>query len=111
MLPGINKKQMEMAMKKLGMKQEEINAEQVIIKTNNKEIIISNPQVSKINMMGQETFQITGAVSEHNLERFNKDDILTVMEATNANEQEAKKALEKEGDIAAAILSLKHKKT
>ncbi len=111
MLPGINKKQMEMAMKKLGMRQEEIDAEQVIIKTNDKEIIISNPQVSKINMMGQETFQIAGQITERQLEKFTKEDILTVMEQAKVSEIAAKKALEQEGDIAAAILHLKHNKT
>ena len=53
MIPGINPKQMEKAMKQLGMKQEAIEAEEVVIRCNDKEIVIRNPDVSKINMMGK----------------------------------------------------------
>ena len=55
MIPGMNPRDMQRAMKRLGIKQEEIDAREVIIRTSDKEIIIQNPQVSKVNMMGQET--------------------------------------------------------
>ncbi|MCK4335848.1 MAG: nascent polypeptide-associated complex protein, partial [Candidatus Aenigmarchaeota archaeon] len=60
----INPKQMERMMKQMGMQMSQIDAEEVIIKTPDKEIVISNPQVSKVKAMGQETFQITGEISE-----------------------------------------------
>ncbi len=52
----INPKQLEKAMKQMGVKSEEIPADEVIIKSQDKEIVISNPQVQKVNMMGQESF-------------------------------------------------------
>ena len=107
MFPKINPKQMQGMMKKLGMKQEEIEAEEVIIKCKDKQLRFINPEVSKINAMGQETFQIIGDYEEEDIELFNEDDIKTVMEQTGCSEEEAKSALEKEGDLAKAILKLK----
>ncbi len=103
----INPKQIEQAMKKMGIKQEEISADEVIIKTQDKEIVISNPQVMRVNMMGQESFQITGEVSERSAERFSREDIKLIMDQTGSTEEQAKTALEETGDIASAILKLK----
>lgn len=106
MIPGMNPKQMQKAMRRLGIKQEEITAKEVIIKCPDKNIIISNPQVTKVNMAGQETFQIIGDISESS--GISEDDIKTVIEQTNCTEEQAKNALEEnKGDLAAAILSLK----
>ncbi len=106
MFPGMNPREMEKAMKKLGIKQEEIDATEVIIRTSSEEMIIENPQVTKVNMMGQETFQIVGEVRIRAKELFSKEDIKTVMEQTGCSEKAAKQALEEEGDLAAAILKL-----
>jgi nascent polypeptide-associated complex subunit alpha len=106
MFPNVNPKQLEKAMKKLGVKQEDIEASEVLIKTKDKDIVIRNPNVIKVNMMGQETFQITGDIEEQEKELFNEEDIKTVMEQTNCSKEEAIEALEKEKDLAAAILSL-----
>src|SRR3989344_7292524 len=107
MIPGINPKMMKQAMKKLGMKQEEIDAEEVVIKCKDKQIRFVNPEVSKINAMGQETFQIIGDYNEEEIEGFNEDDIKTVVEQTGCTHDEAKSALEEEGDLAKAIMKLK----
>jgi|SRR3989344_663338 len=105
MLPGMNPKDMAKAMKMLGIKQENIEANRVIIETNNKNIIILNPEVVKIDMKGQESFQITGEVSEE--DSISEEDIKTVAGQANVSESEAKKALEKtKGDLAEAILKL-----
>src|SRR3989338_385423 len=109
MFPGINPKMMKQAMKKMGIKQREIDAEEVIIRTKDKEIIIRNPEVSKVNMMGQETYQITGEEEERERKiEINEEDISTVMEQANVDEETARKAIEEsKGDLAEAILSLK----
>ncbi len=107
MIPGINPKQLKQAMKQLGMKQEEINAREVIINAEDRQIIIRNPSVVKVNMMGQDSFQISGEIYEKQLERFTKDDISMVMSQAKVSYEKAKEALEKEGDIAGAILALK----
>ena len=70
MIPGMDPKLIKQAMKRMGMKQEEVVATQVIIKCPDKEIVINNPSVTKINMMGQENFQISGNIEERNMELF-----------------------------------------
>ena len=111
MIPGIDPKMMKQAMKRMGIKQQDIDAEQVIIRTSAKNIIINNPSVAKVNMMGQESFQISGDISEESLSSepdISEEDIKTVAEQTGKTEEEAEKAIkEAKGDLAAAILSLK----
>ena len=53
MFPGMNPREVQKAMKRMGIKQEEIDAELVIIKTADKDLVIKNPHVTKVNMMGQ----------------------------------------------------------
>ena len=100
-------KQMEKMMRQMGIKTQEIDAEEVIIRTPSKEIVVENPQVTKINMGGQDTLQVIGKIVEKEKEKFSKEDIETITSQTGATEEEARKALEEEGDMAAAILKLK----
>ena len=98
-------------MKKMGIQQVEIPANEVIIRTDEKEIVITEPQISKVNMMGKDTFQIMGNISERELSsepEISSDDIQTVMEQADVSEDDAKKAIsDSKGDLAKAILSLK----
>ena len=111
MLPGMNPRMMRQAMKRMGIQQQEIEATEVIIRTHDKEIVITNPQVSKVNMMGQKTYQVVGEEHERDLSskpEINDDDIKTVMEQANVDEDTAREAIEdNDGDLAQAILSLK----
>ncbi len=101
----MNPRQMNKMMQRMGIKQVEIEADEVIIKTSGKNIIIKNPQVSKVNMMGQETFQVVGDISEE--AAITEEDIKTVAEQAKVSEEDAKKALEEtEGDLAEAIVKL-----
>ena len=108
MFPGVNPRQMRKMMQRMGIKQQEIHAKQVIIKTREKEIIVSNPSIVKVNMMGQDTFQITGSVSERALEAtISEQDIETVMEQAKVDKVKATKALkDSQGDLAKAIMDL-----
>jgi len=95
---------MQSVLKQMGIKQEEIEAEEVIIRAKGKELIIKQPQITKINMQGQEMLQIAGKIEE----RTNEEDIKTVAKTANVSDREARDALEKaEGDLAKAILMLK----
>lgn len=98
-------------MKKMGMEQENIEAQEVIFRLADRDLIITNPEVAKINMMGQETYQVVGQISEHLRDAtpdIDEEDIKTVVEATGANYEEAKEAiLRTQGDLAQAILELK----
>lgn len=113
MMPGMNQKQMKQAMKKMGMKQEEIDASEVVIKCPNKEIVISPAQVSKIDMMGQETYQVVGEAKERELStgpQVSDDDIKTVTEQTGVDRETAMEAIEaNNGDLASAIMHLQQK--
>src|SRR4030042_4943605 len=108
MFPGMNPKKMQAIMSQMGIKQEEIDANRVIIETSEKNIIINNPSVIKINMKGQENFQISGEISEEESEQDNtKQDIKKIIEKTGCSEKQAKKALEEtNGDLTEAILNL-----
>lgn len=111
MFPGVNPKQMQGMMKKMGISQEDISAERVIIeKTDGDKIIIENPSVTRIKMQGQETFQIAGDISEVSGEDSNDislEDIETIIEKTGVSEKLAKETLEKNnGDLAETILEL-----
>jgi nascent polypeptide-associated complex subunit alpha len=104
----LNPRKIERMMKQMGMQAVEIDAEEVVIKTQDKDIVISQPQVTKINMMGQETFQIIGQVEEKPKKSFTENDVQLVMKQTGASEEEARKALEEtNGDLAQSILKLK----
>ena len=111
MIPGMNPRMMKQAMKRMGMTQQDIDATEVIIKTPDKELVIHNPQVAKINVMGQETIQVIGKIEERELSteaEITEEDILTVMEQAHVSKEEAEKAIkEHEGDLAAAVLSFK----
>ena len=105
MFQGIDPKLMKQAMKRMGIRQEEIAASEVVIRTPGKDIIIRNPQVAKVNMMGQETFQVSGDVVE--VQGISEDDVRTVASQAGVSEEKARKALEEaKGDLAEAILKL-----
>lgn len=105
MFPNIDPKKMQAMMKQMGINQTEINSSRVVIeKEDGEKIIIRNPSVVKINMQGQESFQISGDISEE--EKFSQEDIKVIMEKTGCSEKDAKNTLEKTGDLAEAILEL-----
>lgn len=98
---------MEKMVKQLGIQTEDVPADQVIIKSRDRETIIDNPRVTKVKIAGQDTFQIVGEVSERSKEKISDEDVKLVANQTGATEADAKKALQETGDIAAAILKLK----
>jgi nascent polypeptide-associated complex subunit alpha len=108
MFPGMNPRQMQHALKRMGIQQQEVEATEVI-KCPDKEIVISNPSVSKVNMMGNMTFQVMGQAQERPLAtEIKEEDIKTVAEQAAVSEEEARNALEHcKGDLAKAILYLK----
>jgi len=108
MIPGMNPKDVAKAMKRLGIQQQEIEAEEVIIRTAEKDLVIRNPSVSKVNMMGQETFQISGVIEEMPREiTISEEDLKTVIEQTHATREKALAVIKKnKGDLAAAIMEL-----
>jgi nascent polypeptide-associated complex subunit alpha len=109
----IDPRQLQKAMRQLGVEQQEIEAEQVIIRLPDKDLVIDNPSVAIVNMMGQESFQISGDVQEKQRDTspaISDADIEAVVAQTGASKEKAMKALENaDGDIAKAILALSEK--
>jgi len=106
MIPGMNPKQLEAMLKQLGMKMENLPANQVIIKTDSGDIIINNPQVIKTTMKGQVIYQVSGDVNESS---FSEDDINLVMEQTGVKDRKRVEEVLREtnGEVVEAIMKLK----
>ena len=110
MMRGGNR-QMRRMMDKMGLDMEEIpNVQEVIIKTDKKEIIISKPSVTEMKSKENSIFQVIAeSFEEKELEVpiFSEDDIMLVCQQASCDEEKAKDALaETKGDIAQAILRL-----
>jgi len=102
--------QMKKLAQQMGMK-EMRGIKEVIFRTENGDMVIKNPQVTSMNMMGQKTFQVIGELEEiessQEVAEVNEDDVKMIAQQTGASEEDAKKALQETGgDIAQAILSL-----
>ena len=101
-------KKVEQIMKKLNMKVQQIGAEEVVIRTKDKDIIISRPEIMLADMMGREVYQVSGEVSERIL--VNEDDVRMVMDKTGKDRDTVVKKLEElDNDLAKAIMELKEK--
>jgi len=108
MFGGVNPKQLQGMMKKMGIAQTEIDADRVIIECADKKIIIESPSVQRVSMQGNVSYQISGDEVEESLQKFNEEDVKMVMEKTGKSKKEVIEFLEKnEGDIALAIMELK----
>ena len=108
MFGKIDPKRIEGMMKKMGIAQQNIDAKRVIIECEGENIIIDEPNVVKINMQGQESFQVTGEPHTEASEEFSEDDVKMVMEKTGKDRDDVVEALKNSGgDIASAIMELK----
>jgi len=110
MMHGGNR-QMRRMLDKMGLDMEEIpNVQEVVIKTDKKEIIIPKPSVTEMKSKENSIFQVIAeSFEEKELEIpiFSEDDIMLVCQQASCDEEKAKNALaETKGDIAQAILLL-----
>lgn len=109
-------KQMERTMKKMGMNMKELKGvEEVVIVLEDKELVIKDAEVSIMNAMGQETYQVSGKAEERikgsdvdaESTEISQDDIDLVASQTGKSKKEAEEALkEANGDLAEAIMRL-----
>lgn len=114
-MPNIDPRTMKNLMAKMGIKSSEISAERVVIEASDKNIIIENPQVTKIEAQGTVSFQISGEISENAKAlqvNITDDDIDLVAEKTGVTDKELikNKLVEEKGDIAKTILDLTNEK-
>ncbi len=110
MIPKMNSREMAKAMQRMGIQQQDIEVNEVIFRCSDKDIIIQNPQVAKVNMMGQESWQVTGKAVEQarsDVPDIKEEDIKTVMDQANVSHDKALEAIKAaKGDLAQAILDL-----
>jgi len=114
-----SRRMQDQMMKRMGLKMEEVpNALEVIIRTADKVIKVSNPSVTKYELQGQTFFQVAGTVEEsaESAEsagerppiQLPEEDVLLVAQQAGVSPEEARKALEATGgDLAQAIVLLK----
>ena len=111
-MPGMrmNDRQMKQAMKKMGIKQSSIdNVTEVIIRTNEKEIVIRNAEVICVEMGGSKSYQVSGIEEERREAKvsFPQEDVELVMSQTGCDAQKAVAALEAvDGQPAEAIIKI-----
>ncbi|RDI70588.1 nascent polypeptide-associated complex protein [Halopelagius longus] len=131
---GMNPRKMKQMMKQMGIDVTELDAEEVVIKTADEELVFSDAQVTRMDAQGQETYQIVGQPESRELEggdagaveasgaggeseadesaseggaEIPDSDIKIVAQRAEVGKDEARDALEAEnGDLAAAISRL-----
>jgi len=106
---GMNPRQMKKLMRQMGIKMEELEGvKEVIIRLENREIIIRDPAITIITAQGEKSYQIIpGSEEVRAVISIPEEDIKLVMEQAGVDYDTAKKALEEaEGDLAEAILRL-----
>jgi nascent polypeptide-associated complex subunit alpha len=114
----MNSREQRRMMQRMGMNMDSMpDVEQVIIRTNSKEIVVDQPEVAILEMQGQKIFQVIGGkVTERAPQSttdstpkisVSEEDVKLVADQTGKSVEEARNALEEcEGDLAKAILLL-----
>ena len=97
-------------MDRMGINMKEIpDVQEVIIRTSDRELHITNASVSEVNAQGNKVYQVVGDVEEVEVEKktFSEEDILLVQQQANVTKERAAAALEEsDGEVARAILKL-----
>lgn len=105
----MNPRDIQKLMKQMNV--EEIDADEVIIVAGERELVFDHPKVSKMSMMGQDTYQVIGTPQERGAEEVDEGveegDLDMIMDKTGVDLESAQKALDAaNGDIAQAIINL-----
>ena len=106
---GLNPRQMKRLMRQMGIKMEELEGvEEVVIRLENREIVLKEPAVTIMVVQGEKTYQIIpGSEEVREVLKIPEEDVQLVMEQARVDRETALKALEEtKGDIAEAILKL-----
>ncbi len=98
---------MQQMMKQMGMDMDEIDADKVEIHVGDQKLVFNNPQVNKIDMQGQEMFQLQGDYNKEQMKTGpSQEDIELVQQKIDCSEEEAKEALENAEDVAEAVMEV-----
>lgn len=127
---GMNPRKMKQMMKQMGIDVTELDAEEVVIRTADEELVFDDVQVTRMDAQGQETYQVVGepevrdageaagtdeaagaveagAENDATGDAIPEDDVELVATQASVSKADAREALEAEdGDLAAAIARL-----
>jgi len=123
---GFDPRKMEQMMQQMGIDMDELDAEEVVIKTADAEFVFDGPEVTKMDARGQATYTVVGEPEERERgaggeasaieagdDTAEEDDgipdadVEMVQTRTGASEAAAREALEEnDGDLAAAVAQL-----
>ncbi|MFC7155463.1 nascent polypeptide-associated complex protein [Halomarina halobia] len=126
---GLNPRKMKQMMKQMGIEVTEIDAEEVVIRTAEEDLVFTDAEVQRMDAQGQATYQIVGEPESRPRAEGGADvggetgtdadaaadeapdipdaDVEIVTQRTGASEKEAREALAAEGgDLAAAVSRL-----
>ncbi|MFC6872248.1 nascent polypeptide-associated complex protein [Halobellus marinus] len=71
---GMNPRKMKQMMKQMGIDVDELDAEEVIIRTADEELVFSDAQVTRMDAQGQQTYQVVGDPDSRELETDDGDE-------------------------------------
>lgn len=128
---GLNPRKMKQMMNQMGIDLEDIDAEEVIIRTPEEELVFHDAEVQRMDAQGEQTYQVVGdpdtrprgeagSIEEADASDagdandnadateggFSEDDVEIVAMRTGVSEQKAREILEETGDLAAAVQQL-----
>ncbi|MCY4731454.1 nascent polypeptide-associated complex protein [Natronomonas gomsonensis] len=123
---GMNPRKMEQMMSQMGIDLTDIDAEEVIIRTADEELVFHDAEVQRMDAQGQQTYQIVGdpdtrprgegteaieGESESESDdtgssEFSDEDVEIVARRAGVSEERAREVLEETGDLAAAVQKL-----
>ena len=106
---GLDSRKMQQMMKQMGIDIDELDAEEVIIRTADEELVFTNPDVQRMDAQGQETYNIVGSPESRDAEAIEagdadddddgedgipQEDIEMVAEEAGVSQEKAREALE-----------------
>ena len=128
---GLDPRKMKQMMNQMGIDLEDIDAEEVIIRTPEEELVFHDAEVQRMDAQGQQTYQVVGepdtrprgeagsieeadasdaddadASADATEGGFSEDDVEIVAMRTGVSEEKARETLEETGDLAAAVQQL-----
>jgi nascent polypeptide-associated complex subunit alpha len=113
---GLDPSKMQQMMKQMGIDIEELDAEEVVIKTSDEELVFTDADVQRMDAQGQQTYNIVGDPDRRELgagdssdasddadgdEGIPQEDVDMVVSATGVSEEKAREALEATGGMPA----------
>jgi nascent polypeptide-associated complex subunit alpha len=112
---GLNSRKMQQMMEQMGIDIEELDAEEVIIRTADEELVFTDADVQRMGAQGQETYNVVGSPERRDRgadstsavesgddesdDGIPQDDIEMVANEAGVSEQEAREALEAVGGM------------